>query len=48
MLIDCNKCKHQETEVCEDCSVSYDMYAQCTCHINPPCGFCENCRFEEK
>ena len=48
-MIDCNKCIHQDTEECDDCPVSYDEYAQCQCHCgNPPCGFCETCKYEEK
>ena len=43
---DCDKCKHQDTDVCDDCSVI--LMDGCSCHINPPCSFCEGNLFEER
>lgn len=47
MRFDCGECKHQDTEVCEDCS-NTDVDASCTCFNNPPCSFCTDNHFEEK
>jgi hypothetical protein len=44
---DCDKCRHQGTDECNECSVSGGEN-ECTCFINPPCGFCTNNKFEEK
>ena len=46
MVYDCNKCKHLDTDECNGCSnLSGDRH--CACHLNPPCGFCENLKYEE-
>lgn len=45
--VDCNKCIHLETDVCIDCSIYNRFDDSCSCHINPPCSMCENCKFEE-
>jgi hypothetical protein len=46
---DCNKCKHQNTEVCQNCPANYNSNAECFCHISvfAPCKFCEDMKFEE-
>ena len=46
MRHDCTKCKHENSEVCDDCSnISGEG---CSCHLNPPCGYCVDNHFEEK
>jgi len=48
MKFDCSKCKYQGVEeVCEECSAS-DIDGCCSCHLNPPCGYCTDSKFEEK
>jgi len=44
---DCSFCMHEnnDEEFCDDCSV-YIFEGGCSCHINPPCSFCENNKFE--
>lgn len=46
VMIKCEDCKHYETEICEDCSINSDR--SCSCHINPPCSYCEDVKYEEK
>jgi hypothetical protein len=46
MIYTCEKCKHHETEVCDECS-NRDGDMECSCHINPPCNFCGNLKYEE-
>lgn len=45
MKHDCDKCKHLESDECEDCSNLSDQ--GCSCHLSPPCGFCVGNKFEE-
>ena len=47
-MINCNDCKHDGTDVCNECSEWTIPDASCSCHINPPCGYCEGLKFEEK
>lgn len=42
----CPECEHEHTTVCDDCSVRGD--GSCSCHINPPCGYCTDNKFLEK
>lgn len=47
---DCSFCVHDGVEAdfdefCDGCSVS-DTDKCCSCHINPPCGYCVNSLFE--
>ena len=42
----CEKCKHQETDVCDECSKHWGQ--GCSCHINPPCSYCVEMQFEEE
>jgi hypothetical protein len=47
MKINCVECKHFETEECDKCLVNRDL--SCTCFMgHPPCGYCENLKFEQK
>ena len=47
MAYDCSDCIHEDTDMCLECSIRKDY--GCTCFQgNPPCGWCENNRFEEK
>lgn len=51
MNYDCKKCKHDgDQDYCDDCSVIrfIDNSCSCSCHSNPPCGYCEGMKFEEK
>jgi len=43
---DCNECKHQGSEECEECTNLDDRC--CSCHIAPPCSYCVGNNFEEK
>lgn len=44
---DCGFCTHEgDEEFCEDCSLIEGMQHGCSCHINPPCGFCVGLKFE--
>lgn len=43
--INCDWCKHNGTEVCDDCSTNN---GECYCHINPPCGTCVESKYEDK
>lgn len=48
--MNCRECIHADDEdYCtdEDCSALWDEAYSCSCHINPPCYFCENNYFEE-
>lgn len=45
-LYDCKTCIHDNTDICDDCSVNGD--GGCSCHINPPCSFCVNIAYEQK
>lgn len=45
--VDCDKCINQgNDEICDECSALEGEC--CSCHINPPCSYCVNLRFEEK
>ena len=49
--VNCEDCKHFEyDDFCSDCS-AYD-YGEgsrgCSCHLNQPCSYCVNLKFEEK
>ena len=47
MTVDCECCRHQNTSTCDDCSID-KRDGGCACHLgHPPCGYCENSRFEE-
>lgn len=46
--VNCENCVNNETDVCEKCSVYTNPSGCCSCHINAPCGMCENNKFEEK
>ena len=46
MKPDCKLCAYYDTEECESCSV-YDNDRECSCHINPPCAYCMDNRYEE-
>jgi len=52
MKSNCKDCKHFTEEEenygedCDGCSNKEDE--SCYCHINPPCGVCENNKFEAK
>lgn len=50
MRVRCEDCLHEGKEdICEVCSNnSGDEYAQCSCHINPPCSYCVELKYEEK
>jgi hypothetical protein len=41
----CDFCRHNNTDICESCS-RQDGERSCSCHINPPCEFCEKDAFE--
>jgi hypothetical protein len=45
--IDCKKCEHNETDICDECSMNNEDTV-CSCHINPPCSFCVGLLYEEK
>jgi hypothetical protein len=45
---DCSICKHEDTDACDDCTTMTDDGTGCSCHFNPPCGYCEGNNFEEK
>jgi hypothetical protein len=45
--IDCGECLHEGTDECDECSIEYGNNG-CACHINPPCSFCTDLKFEEK
>jgi len=47
MDYDCSVCKNEHTVKCDECSV-LDMDNCCSCHINPPCGYCTDNCFEDK
>jgi hypothetical protein len=46
MRYNCGNCENENTIECDDCSILDGE--GCSCHINPPCGFCENNHYEEK
>ena len=47
MTVDCECCRHQNTTTCDECSIDKSD-GGCACHLgHPPCGYCENTRFEE-
>lgn len=46
--VDCELCKHYETDVCGDCSIVLMDDRSCSCHIDSPCSVCEKCLFEKK
>ena len=47
--MDCNTCKHQDTDICDECSGTWDPLEQgCSCHIDPPCSYCVENLYEEK
>jgi hypothetical protein len=47
--VDCTKCKHEGTDECEECSEGPNRpMSGCSCHLNPPCSYCENLMFEVK
>ena len=45
MAVDCSDCKHEETEVCNECPESYG--ASCTGPNDPYCWYCANLKYEE-
>jgi hypothetical protein len=47
MKNNCENCVRKNTQECDDCSNTWED-TNCSCHINPPCSFCENNHFEEK
>jgi len=46
LIYDCKKCMHLDTDMCCECSVNSDR--ECTCWMNPPCGFCTNNQYTER
>jgi len=56
MRVDCSDCVHYNHEegdynddICPDCSEYCNTgESQCYCHINPPCSYCVDLRFEER
>ena len=44
----CSSCIHDGNEdgQCDDCSRITDE--ECSCHINPPCSYCEHNHYEEE
>lgn len=47
MEIICCKCRNFDTEICENCSIYLNEEVWCSCHINPPCFYCENLKYED-
>lgn len=44
---DCRYCIHQgDEEYCEDCNNLKEEFAGCSCHINAPCSYCLELKFE--
>ena len=46
MQFSCDTCKHEGTDICDECSVSYG--GECQCHLYSPCPHCEGKLWEEK
>jgi hypothetical protein len=48
--VDCSTCKNEDTSECDLCPISRDSESTCCCSTSPmpPCGYCENLRYEEK
>lgn len=45
--VNCKNCKNENTSVCDECSLTKGLHC-CSCHLSPPCSYCENLMFEVK
>lgn len=49
--VNCEDCRHYEyDEICSGCS-NYDYgdgVVGCSCHLNPPCSYCVDLKYEDK